>query len=123
VDVRLVSATNRDLEEAISKGQFREDLYYRLNVFPLNTPPLRERAEDIEPLAEHFVRRYAKSFGKKLGGLADDALDKLLGYPWPGNVRELENVIERACILAKGEQVEATDLDFGRRMQKLAPPP
>jgi transcriptional regulator with PAS, ATPase and Fis domain len=120
VDVRIVSATNRDLEQAISQGQFREDLYYRLNVFPVHVPPLRERAEDIEPLAEHFVRRYSKSCGKRLSGVADAALDKLLGYPWPGNVRELENVIERACILAKGSAIEADDLDFGRRLQKLA---
>jgi DNA-binding NtrC family response regulator len=122
VDVRLVSATNRDLEDAIAKSQFREDLYYRLNVFPIHVPPLRERAEDIEPLAEHFVKRYARACNKKLAGLADGALDKLLGYPWPGNVRELENVIERACILAKGSQLEAEDLDFGRRLQKLQAP-
>jgi transcriptional regulator with PAS, ATPase and Fis domain len=119
VDVRLVSATNRDLEQAIAQGQFREDLYYRLNVFPIHMPPLRDRAEDIEPLAEHFVRRYSRSCGKKISGVADAALDKLLGYPWPGNVRELENVIERACILAKGAAIEAEDLDFGRRLQKL----
>jgi DNA-binding NtrC family response regulator len=118
-DVRLVSATNKDLEAAITAKEFREDLYYRLNVFPIYVPPLRERAEDIEPLAEHFVKRYAVSAGKKLKLISDGALDRLLAYPWPGNVRELENVIERAVILAKGESLEADDLDFGKRLQKL----
>jgi DNA-binding NtrC family response regulator len=117
VDVRLVSATNRDLEDAIAKQQFREDLYYRLNVFPVYVPPLRERAEDIEPLGEHFLRRYAKTCQKPVKALSDEALEKLLTYPWPGNVRELENVIERAVILARGERVEADDLDFGRRLK------
>jgi transcriptional regulator with GAF, ATPase, and Fis domain len=118
-DVRLVSATNKDLEQAIAAKEFREDLYYRLNVFPIYVPPLRERAEDIEPLAEHFVQRYAKSAGKKIAAISDAALDKLLAYPWPGNVRELENVIERAVILARGANLEADDLDFGRRLQSL----
>ncbi|MBS2029854.1 MAG: sigma-54-dependent Fis family transcriptional regulator [Deltaproteobacteria bacterium] len=119
-DVRLVSATNKDLEKAIAAKEFREDLYYRLNVFPIYVPPLRERAEDIEPLAESFVARYSKSAGKKVGGVSDGALDKLLAYPWPGNVRELENVVERAVILAKGALLEADDLDFGRRLQTLS---
>jgi DNA-binding NtrC family response regulator len=118
VDVRMVSATNRDLEAAISEGQFREDLYYRLNVFPIYVPPLRERSEDIEPLAEHFIKRYARSCGKKLTSISDAALDKLMAYPWPGNVRELENVLERAVILARGNTIEAEELDFGRRLQK-----
>jgi len=118
-DVRLVSATNKDLEAGIAAQSFREDLYYRLNVFPIFVPPLRERALDIEPLAEHFVTRFARAAGKSIGGISDGALDKLLAYPWPGNVRELENVLERAVILAKGAVLEADDLDFGRRLQTL----
>jgi len=115
VDVRVVSATHRDLERQINEGTFREDLYYRLNVFPITLPPLRERAGDILLLAEHFVQKYARSFGKTVRGLDGTAVSALGGYPWPGNVRELENVIERALILARGPEVTAADLEFTKR--------
>jgi len=102
VDVRIICATNRNLEEAIKAGTFRSDLYYRLNVFPLNVPPLRERSSDIDQLARFFVSRYARSLGKKITDISEAATQKLLSYSWPGNVRELQNVIERALILANG---------------------
>ena len=115
VDVRLVSATHRDLERQIAAGQFREDLYYRLNVFPIQLPPLRERIGDIALLAEHFVQKYARSFGKQIRGLDASAVAALNGYVWPGNVRELENVIERALILTRGPDVTSADLEFTKR--------
>ncbi len=124
VDVRVISATNRDLEQAMQEGAFREDLYYRLNVFPVNVPPLRERTEDIGRLAEHFVVKFAARCGKKINGLTDDAVDALKDYGWPGNVRELENVIERAIILCRTDRVDEGDLDFGvRRLLENTPPP
>src|SRR5262249_40942308 len=113
--VRVVSATHRDLEKQIADGTFREDLYYRLNVFPIVLPPLRDRASDIAVLAEHFVQKYAPGSGKPVRGLDAGALAALAGYSWPGNVRELENVIERALILARGSEVTAADLEFTRR--------
>ncbi len=115
VDVRVVSATNRDLETLIEESKFREDLYYRLNVFPIVLPPLRDRVEDLRPLVEHFLAKYGARTGKKLSGFSEEALDKLRAYSWPGNVRELENIVERALIVSRGSQVEATDFDFGRR--------
>jgi formate hydrogenlyase transcriptional activator len=99
VDVRIICATNRNLEEAIKAGTFRSDLYYRLNVFPLEVPPLRERRSDIDQLARFFVSRYARNLGKKITAISEGATQKLLSYSWPGNVRELQNVIERALIL------------------------
>lgn len=102
VDVRFVAATNRDLQQEVASGRFREDLYYRLNVISLQLPPLRERPEDIEPLALHFVRRFAARMNKNLQGIDPDALLCMQRYHWPGNVRELENVLERAVILAQG---------------------
>ena len=98
-DVRIVAATNRDLVTSIREGKFREDLYYRLNVFPIIVPPLRERRTDIMLLADHFVQRYAREQGKKIESISTSATDKLMNYHWPGNVRELENCIERAVIL------------------------
>jgi Nif-specific regulatory protein len=115
VDVRLISATHRDLERQIELGQFREDLYYRLNVFPIHLPPLRERIGDIALLGEHFVQKYARSFGKAVRGLDAGAVAALNAYAWPGNVRELENVIERALILTRGPEVTAADLELNRR--------
>jgi len=115
VDVRVLAATNRDLASLVAGGKFREDLYYRLNVFPITMPPLRERPGDIPLLVEHFVAKYAQSTGKVMRGADAGAIASLSAYPWPGNVRELENVIERAMILAAGEVLCATDLDFGRR--------
>lgn len=105
VDVRFVAATNRDLEREVAAGRFREDLYYRLNVISLTLPPLRERPEDIEPLARHFIRRFAARMNKEVHGIDDAALRCMVGYHWPGNVRELENVLERAVILAQGSQL------------------
>jgi DNA-binding NtrC family response regulator len=109
VDVRVVAATNRDLEQLIRQGGFREDLFYRLNVIPVTLPPLRERREDIPLLAEHFLGRAASRLGRSLR-LSPAAVDRLLRYPWPGNVRELENAIERTAILARQEVIEADDL-------------
>ena len=105
VDVRIVAATNRDLEKAVAEGTFREDLYYRLNVFPITIPPLRERIEDIAALANGFLTEFSKSLGKSIQSISDESLRHLQSYHWPGNVRELRNVIERAAILAKGPQL------------------
>ncbi len=102
VDVRVISATNRDLAHAVAEGNFREDLYYRLNVFPIAVPPLRQRREDIPLLAWGFVKELSESMGKPIEHIAEDSMVALLDFPWPGNVRELRNVIERAMILARG---------------------
>ena len=102
VDVRIIAATNQDLDAAVRAGRFREDLYYRLNVFPIVIPPLRERREDIPMLTQLFVEEFATSMGKRIGAIAKPSLDALVAYDWPGNVRELRNVIERAMILATG---------------------
>jgi DNA-binding NtrC family response regulator len=103
VDVRLIAATNADLDVAVRQGNFREDLFYRLNVITITLPPLRDRRDDIVPLAEYFLRRFAQDNDKPLSRFAPEALDRLLAYPWPGNVRELENVIERAVVLSGGD--------------------
>ncbi|MDY0004881.1 MAG: helix-turn-helix domain-containing protein, partial [Polyangia bacterium] len=113
VDVRLVSATNRNLEELIAKGLFRRDLYYRLNVFPVLIPPLRERKEDIDDLVRHFIVKFGPDIGKSVDDVHPEALEKLRRYQWPGNVRELENVIERAIILCQGRTITPAELDFG----------
>jgi formate hydrogenlyase transcriptional activator len=107
VDVRVIAATNQDLEAAMLLGRFRSDLYYRLSVFPIRIPPLRERREDIGLLARHFVRRFAAKLRRGVCDIADDAMSRLRDYDWPGNVRELQNVIERAVILSSGPTVEA----------------
>ncbi len=112
VDVRFVAATNKDLQEAVREGSFREDLYYRLNVIPLQLPPLRERPEDIEPLTRHFLARIARKNRRVPKGVSREALQLMLTYPWPGNVRELGNVIERGAILARGEEIMPADLPF-----------
>lgn len=109
VDIRLISATNRDLQQQVAEGTFREDLFYRLNVFPIHIPPLRERRDDIAPLAEHFIAKLAATEGKAVRGLADDALDLLLGFDWPGNVRQLENAIFRAVVLCDGDELRLSD--------------
>src|SRR5712672_300345 len=103
VDVRVLAATNRDLEAAVERGTFREDLFYRLNVFPIRLPPLRERAEDIPILVEYLVDRFAKQMGKPIRNIEKQTLQRLTAYDWPGNVRELQNVIERAVVLSEGE--------------------
>jgi Nif-specific regulatory protein len=110
VDVRLIAATNIDLEEAMKKGLFREDLYYRLNVFGLFVPPLRERRSDILLLADHFVEKYAASHGKSVRRISTSAIDMLMSYHWPGNVRELENCIERAVLVCEGGVIHAHHL-------------
>jgi DNA-binding NtrC family response regulator len=115
VDVRVISATHRDLEALIGEGKFREDLYYRLNVFPITLPPLRDRTGDLPALVEHFVQKFAQTTGKVVRGAEAAALAELTAYHWPGNVRELENVIERAMILTRGPALTVGDLDFGRR--------
>jgi DNA-binding NtrC family response regulator len=110
VDVRVVAATNRNLLQRVKDGQFREDLYYRLNVVAVDMPPLRGRPSDIPLLATHFLHRYSKENGKALAGFTDEALERLVQYHWPGNVRELENAVERAVVVCKGERVRAEDL-------------
>jgi two-component system response regulator HydG len=107
VDVRIVAATNKDLVQEVKEGRFREDLYYRLNVIGINLPSLRERKEDVEPLAQHFLGLYAARMKKGVFRIGEDALKILVEYDWPGNVRELENVMERAVILARTETVTA----------------
>jgi Nif-specific regulatory protein len=128
VDVRVVSATNRNLESMIADGKFREDLYYRLNVFPIHLPPLRDRADDVSRLVEHFCAKFGRAAGKPVRGFSPEAIATLQSYAWPGNVRELENVVERAIIVARGPDVMPSDLDFGRRAQTaggagVVPPP
>lgn len=106
VDVRLITATNRDLQESVDEGTFRLDLLYRLQVVELALPPLRDRLEDIEPMACHFLAKFAAENGRNLATVSAEALDILQAYPWPGNVRELENTMERACVLANSDEVE-----------------
>jgi two-component system, NtrC family, response regulator AtoC len=115
VDVRVVSATNRNLEELIRDGKFREDLYYRLNVFPIHMPALRERVEDIPRLVEHFVAKFSRTSGKAVRGITPEAVTVLQTYNWPGNVRELENTVERAMIVARAAEIQAGDLELFRR--------
>jgi len=109
-DFRLITATNKDLAALVEQGGFRQDLYYRINVFPIRIPPLRERTNDIPLLATHFLERFSQTTGKRLKGIAPEALGALMAHSWPGNVRELENVMERAVILANGEYLRLEDL-------------
>src|SRR6202140_3310517 len=118
IDVRVLAATNVDLRAALEQGTFREDLYYRLNVLPINIPPLRERKADIPFLAEHFVKKLRKDLGTPVQSISEAAIQRLLEYHWPGNVRELENVIERSMVLASGAVLEAADMKLD-----LAPKP
>ena len=113
VDVRLVAATNRDLPAMVAAGQFREDLYYRLNVVTIEMPPLRERKEDVQALAGFFIKRFSGELKKKMDGLDSEANKLLMRYNWPGNIRELENAIERAMLLTEGTQITAEDLRLG----------
>jgi len=119
VDVRVISATNKDLKRAIERQEFREDLYYRLNVVNIELPPLRERKEDIPLLVEHFLSKFASENRKEITGFTPTAMEFLLDHDWPGNVRELENSVERAVILAKGDLVDITDL----HQKGMAPTP
>ena len=110
VDVRIIAATNKDIDQAVADGTFRRDLYYRLNVLPLYVPPLRERAEDIPELAAHFLRRVSRETKKPISGFSSEAMDVLLSYTWPGNVRELENAVERAVVVSRTSEIQGDDL-------------
>ncbi len=128
VDVRVIAATNRDLEKAIEAGEFREDLFYRLNVIPLRLPPLRERGDDVLLLAEHFIERFNARLGTDIRGIAPEARELMLAYRWPGNVRELQNLVERVATLKREGLIEAGDLpsrmlDPGRQVRQDVLPP
>lgn len=112
IDVRILAATNRDLEKDVKEGKFREDLYYRINVIRVRLPPLRERKEDIPLLVGRFIRRFSQASARKITGISKEALELLLRYDFPGNIRELENAIERACILAESDVLSIQDFDF-----------
>lgn len=112
-NVRLVAASNRNLKEQVAEGDFREDLFFRLNIIPVDLPPLRERKGDLRQLIGHFLKKFTDEVGKEIRGLAPDALDRLEGYRFPGNVRELENIIERAVVLAEGDFIQSDDLELG----------
>ena len=120
VDVRVIAATNRDLEAAVASGTFRRDLFYRLNVFPIEMPPLRERKDDILMLVEYFVRRYASRTGKNFRSIEKKTLDLLQSYGWPGNVRELQNIIERSVILSSGEVFSVDESWLSREILPVA---
>ncbi len=115
LDVRVLATSNRNMREEVGAGRFREDLYFRLNVFPLQLPALRERTDDIVPLAERALARHARACGRSIPRLSEDARAALVRHPWPGNVRELDNVLQRACIFATGDSVNATHLRFEER--------
>jgi DNA-binding NtrC family response regulator len=125
IDVRVVAATNRDLRAALEDGTFREDLYYRLNVVPIEIPPLRERKEDIPYLSHHFVEKLSPETGGRVNGITDAAIDRLMEYSWPGNVRELENVIERSMVMALKDRLDAGDirLDMNLRTRHVTGEP
>lgn len=110
VEVRVIAATNADLEKRMEEGLFREDLYYRLNVIPIRIPPLRERVEDIGPLTDHFIRKYAAKNNRTIQGITEEALKIMMAYNWPGNVRELENAIENAVVMCEGDYITPQDL-------------
>ena len=110
VDVRLITATNRDLQKEVHAGNFREDLFYRLNVVPVHLPPLRERVSDVPLLVAHFVQKFNRRLNKHIEGIDDAALDALIAYPWPGNIRELENVLERSILFCESPRLRKQDL-------------
>jgi DNA-binding NtrC family response regulator len=120
VDVRLIAATNKDLREALEQGTFREDLYYRLNVVPIDIAPLRERKQDIPDLVNLFVSRFTGESGKPVEGITPEAMRILVNYHWPGNVRELQNIVERACALAKGNVLDPSDIHLDTRPAKAS---
>jgi transcriptional regulator with GAF, ATPase, and Fis domain len=120
-DVRVIAATNRDLNAAMAAGTFRRDLYYRLNVFPIESPPLRERQDDIFLLVEYFIDRYASKAGKKIRGVTKKTLELLQAYPWPGNIRELQNVIERSVILCETENFSIDESWLSRETPPTQP--
>jgi DNA-binding NtrC family response regulator len=122
VDVRLITATNRDLEQEIQRGNFREDLYYRLNVVPLQIPPLRKRSGDIPLLVSHIIKKFNERLRKNITGISDECLAALHAHPWPGNIRELENVLERTILFCKGDRIERADLQLAGAGPPEAPP-
>jgi Nif-specific regulatory protein len=113
VDVRIVAATNRNIDGQVKRGEFRSDLYYRLNVLPIYVPPLRQRKSDIPALAEFFLKKFSRETKKQFSGFTDQAIEQMLSYAWPGNVRELENAVERAVVIAKDKIIGARDLLIG----------
>jgi len=121
VDVRIVAATNQDLRAALEQGTFREDLYYRLNVLPINLPPLRQRKEDIPYLIDHFLEKFSADTGSRIQGITPAAVDKLRAYYWPGNVRELENIIERAMVLARSDSIGVDDVHLDQTRASTPP--
>ncbi len=120
-DVRVIAATNRDLTEAVENGTFRQDLFYRLNVFPIEVPPLRHRKEDVLMLVEYFVQRYASRAGKNIRSMDKKTLDLLQSYDWPGNIRELQNVIERSVILSTGDVFSVDELWLSKGTSRSVP--
>jgi DNA-binding NtrC family response regulator len=122
VDVRIIAATNRDLQKAVQEGRFRDDLYYRLNVITIQLPPLRERKEDIPLLVQHFIEKFNLQIGKKVERISDEALRILMQYDWPGNVRELENTIERAMVITKGKVITPEDIEIPGLQKSFLPP-
>jgi two-component system nitrogen regulation response regulator NtrX len=121
VDARVIAATNKNLEKEIERGNFREDLFYRLNVIPFTVPPLRDRAEDIPALAAHFLREFSLAYGRKPKELATDAMEALMNYGWPGNVRELRNLMERLVILHPQRRIEPRHLALDANRKNQAP--
>jgi transcriptional regulator with GAF, ATPase, and Fis domain len=124
-DVRVIAATNRDLENAVAAGHFRIDLFYRLNVFPIEMPPLRDRKEDIPMLAEYFIHRYSRKAGKKIGSIEKTTIELLRSYAWPGNIRELQNILERSVILCETDlfSVDPSWLSFESSCSRQGGPP
>ncbi len=120
VDARVIAASNRDLETEVSAGNFREDLYYRLNIFPIKSPPLRERKEDIPILVNHFTRKLCSKIGKKINNIPQNVIDKFQAYDWPGNVRELENVIERT-IITSTDGIFSIDELVDQKVERASP--
>jgi DNA-binding NtrC family response regulator len=112
VNIRLICATNKDLEKAVETNSFREDLYYRINVFTIVLPPLRDRRSDIPLLVDHFVKKYANAMNKPINKVSSEAMDALISHDWPGNVRELENAIERSMVVGKSPEIQVEDLPF-----------
>jgi DNA-binding NtrC family response regulator len=123
VDVRLIAATNADLRDEVAAGRFREDLLFRLNTIEIHLPPLRERREDILPLAQYFLRRHAARYGKARVGFSEEASQLLRGYDWPGNVRELDHAVERAVLLARLDTLESADFSFAPPTARAAAGP
>jgi len=120
IDARIIAATNRELQAAVAEGRFRSDLFYRLNVFPIEMPPLRERPEDIPTLVRHFIDHHAAASGKKITAISPNSMDLLRSYPWPGNVRELQNVIERSVILCETETFSVDESWLPRERRKTS---